>query len=141
MYSTGNGHGSSGIITSQSVSQDQQQQFSQIQPVYGMQQIQFQPNQNYHHTETHQPLNDIQSYVLQQNSSQYSIPPTIHNICQHNFPPLNHTTQRIDSDSNNSITHNDNHDWQVVKTGKEPALTTSTPHQTQLQHTINTRYY
>jgi hypothetical protein len=59
MYSSGNGPGPSGIITSQSVSQDQEQQFSQIQPVYEMQQIQFQPNQNYHHTATQQPLNDL----------------------------------------------------------------------------------
>jgi hypothetical protein len=36
----------------------------------------------------------------------------MHNICQHNFPPLNHTTQRIDSDS---IPHNDNHNTTAQK--------------------------
>jgi hypothetical protein len=41
---------------------------------------------------------------------------------KHNFPPLNHTTQRIDSDSNDSIPHNDNHDWQAVKNRKRPRV-------------------
>jgi hypothetical protein len=86
MYSTGNGPGPSGIINFEPANQEQLQQFPQIQPEHGMQIIHPQPNQNYYHAESQQPLNDIQRYVHQQNSPQNSIPPTTYNMYQHNFP-------------------------------------------------------
>jgi hypothetical protein len=128
MYATGNGPGPSGNFTYQPVTQDQPQQFPQTQPAHGMQQIQLQPNQNYYHAETQQPLNEIQRYVLQQNSPPNPISSTTYNMYQHNFPPLNHTTpyslnSPLDSDSDVSISHNDNHDWQVVKNRKRARVT------------------